>query len=63
VVGPAMPSWPDRLFGDGFSHLNPEGAELFSAILGRCLSARMGLAGVPTACQGEAFLLAAGQPP
>ncbi len=60
VVGPAMPSWPDRLFGDGFSHLNPEGAELFSAILGRCLSARMELAGVPTACQGEAFLLASG---
>jgi hypothetical protein len=32
-----MPHWPDRLFGDQFSHLNPEGAELFSAQLAQRL--------------------------
>lgn len=26
VVGDAMPHWPDRWFGDGYSHLNPDGA-------------------------------------
>ncbi|HEX5327640.1 MAG TPA: hypothetical protein VFW75_13290 [Acetobacteraceae bacterium] len=30
VVGPVMPHWPDRLFGDAFSHLNPEGAARLS---------------------------------
>ena len=28
-----MPHWPDRFFGDQFCHLNPEGAEAFSAEL------------------------------
>ena len=32
-----MPHWPDALFGDGFAHLNPDGAARFSAGLGRCL--------------------------
>jgi hypothetical protein len=32
-----MPHWPDRLFGDRFCHLNPEGAELFSAQLAQRL--------------------------
>jgi hypothetical protein len=32
-----MPHWPDRWFGDQFSHLNPEGAELFSAQLAQRL--------------------------
>ncbi len=31
VVGDSMPHWPDRFFGDEFSHLNPHGAALFSA--------------------------------
>jgi hypothetical protein len=34
-----MPHWPDRLFGDQFCHLNPEGAELFSAQLAQRLQA------------------------
>lgn len=38
VVGPVMPAWPDRYFGDGFSHLNPGGAALLSARFGRCLA-------------------------
>jgi hypothetical protein len=41
VVGPAMPAWPDRYFGDGFSHLNPEGAALLSVRFGRCLQGRL----------------------
>nr|WP_294545408.1 hypothetical protein [uncultured Rhodopila sp.] len=32
-----MPHWPDRFFGDLFCHLNPEGAELFSAQLAQRL--------------------------
>jgi hypothetical protein len=31
VAGPVVRPWPDRWFGDGFSHLNPAGAERFSA--------------------------------
>jgi hypothetical protein len=30
VASEIMPHWPDRFFGDQFSHLNPEGAERFS---------------------------------
>lgn len=41
VVGPAMLAWPDRYFGDGFSHLNPEGAALLSTQFGRCLQGRL----------------------
>ena len=37
VVGDIMPHWPDRYFGDQFCHLNPEGAERFSAQLARLL--------------------------
>jgi hypothetical protein len=37
VAGDVMPHWPDRFFGDGFAHLNPDGAARFSAGLGRCL--------------------------
>jgi len=37
VVGPSMPTWPDRYFGDEFSHLNPAGARLFSAQFAACL--------------------------
>ena len=47
VVGPAMPDWPDRYFGDAFSHLNPGGAALLSARFGRCLQGR--IAGDPDA--------------
>lgn len=32
-----MPHWPDRLFGDAFCHLNPDGAERFSALLAQRL--------------------------
>jgi hypothetical protein len=32
-----MPHWPDRFFGDQFCHLNPEGAERFSAQLAQRL--------------------------
>ena len=41
VLGPVMPDWPDRYFGDAFSHLNPGGAALLSAGFGRCLKRRL----------------------
>ena len=37
VAGDLMGSWPNRYFGDEFSHLNPEGAERFSAELAQRL--------------------------
>ena len=37
VIGPPMPAWPNRYFGDEFSHLNPEGAALFSTGFAECL--------------------------
>jgi hypothetical protein len=39
VAGDVMPHWPDRYFGDGFAHLNHDGAARFSAALGECLEA------------------------
>ena len=41
VIGAVMPDWPDRYFGDGFSHLNPQGAALLSARVGQCLQGRL----------------------
>jgi hypothetical protein len=41
ILGAPMPAWPNRYFGDGFSHLNPEGATLLSVWFGACLEARM----------------------
>ena len=41
VLGVTMPAWPDRLFGDMFSHLNPRGAAFFTAELGECLAVRL----------------------
>jgi hypothetical protein len=41
VVGPVMPAWEDRWFGDEFAHLNPAGAALFSAAFGVCVRARL----------------------
>ena len=41
VLGPVMPDWPDRYFGDAFSHLNPRGAARLSAGFGRCLQQRL----------------------
>jgi hypothetical protein len=41
VVGDVMPFWPDMYFGDGYSHLNPNGAATFSDILGACLDEKM----------------------
>jgi len=38
VVGDVMPHWPDRFFGDEFSHLNPHGAALLSTQFGAWLS-------------------------
>ncbi|HUN43035.1 MAG TPA: hypothetical protein VMU81_22310 [Acetobacteraceae bacterium] len=37
VIGLPMPAWPNRWFGDEFSHLNPQGAALFSARFAECL--------------------------
>jgi hypothetical protein len=37
VDGELMPHWPNRLFGDQFCHLNPQGAERFSAELAQRL--------------------------
>jgi hypothetical protein len=37
VAADPMPSWPDRYFGDMFCHLNPSGAERFSAELAQRL--------------------------
>jgi hypothetical protein len=37
VASDVMPYWPDRYFGDMFSHLNPEGAERFSTELAQRL--------------------------
>jgi hypothetical protein len=44
VVGPRLLPWPDRFFGESFSHLNPAGAWLLSARLAACLD------GPPEAC-------------
>ena len=38
LIGPVMPHWPDRYFGDAFSHLNPEGAARFSRAFSAWLS-------------------------
>jgi hypothetical protein len=38
VVSEPMPHWPDRWFGDGFAHLNPDGARRFSVQLAAWLS-------------------------
>ena len=38
VAGPVVQAWPNRWFGDGFSHLNPAGAERLSALLAACLA-------------------------
>ena len=38
VAGDVMPVWPNALFGDGFSHLNPEGASRFNAALAPCMA-------------------------
>jgi hypothetical protein len=37
VAPDLMPHWPDRFFGDQFCHLNPDGAERFSARLSQRL--------------------------
>ncbi len=44
VIGDVMPHWPDAMFGDGFAHLNPDGAARFSSGLERCLEADVPLA-------------------
>jgi hypothetical protein len=38
VVGEVTPHWPDRWFGDGYAHLNPEGARRFSAAFAQWLA-------------------------
>ncbi|HEY3847881.1 MAG TPA: hypothetical protein VGL95_12280 [Acetobacteraceae bacterium] len=52
VVGPAMPAWPDRYFGDEFSHLNPVGAALLSMRFGQCLQGRLEQASEPDCVPG-----------
>jgi hypothetical protein len=49
VLGTLMPSWPNWMFGDEFSHLNPRGASAFTALLGRCLASEM--SGAREACR------------
>jgi hypothetical protein len=34
IVGPIMPCWPDRFFGDGF-HLNAMGAKRYTTLIGQ----------------------------
>jgi hypothetical protein len=41
VVGNLLTAWPDHLFGDQHSHLNPRGAKLFSDWFADCLASRM----------------------
>jgi hypothetical protein len=41
VAGPLLTAWPGRYFGDGYSHLNRQGAALFSDWFAGCLAARM----------------------
>ena len=50
IVGEVMPHWPDRLFGDGFSHLNPDGAAASARL--RPLAQRLQAA--PPSTQNEA---------
>ena len=54
VSGPVLPVWPDRWFGDGFSHLNPAGAARFSAHLAGCVTAWTEGAGADDGCPTEA---------
>lgn len=37
LAAPLFSTWPDRYFGDGFSHLNPRGAPRLTARLAACL--------------------------
>ncbi len=37
VASEILPHWPNQFFGDQFCHLNPEGAERFSALLAQRL--------------------------
>ena len=46
-----MPDWPDRYFGDAFSHLNPPGAALLSARFGECLQNRLTGTDATAACR------------
>ncbi len=39
VAAELLPHWPDRFFGDGYSHLNARGAAIATARLARCLQA------------------------
>jgi hypothetical protein len=52
VLGDLAQGWPDRLFGDMFAHLNPEGAALFTVAFGRCLQARLAV-GEAASCHGD----------
>ncbi len=42
IAGPILLAWPDRFFGDRFSHLNPTGARLLSARFASCLDGASG---------------------
>jgi lysophospholipase L1-like esterase len=42
MVGPTMPCWPNRLFGDQF-HLNAEGANQYSKMVGQWLQSYIAL--------------------
>jgi hypothetical protein len=57
VTGPLLTAWPDRYFGDAYSHLNPQGAALFSGWFAGCLAVRMS-GGAPCAPIAPGGLLA-----
>ncbi len=46
IAGPLFPSWPNAWFGDGFSHLNPVGAERFTAMFDDFLCRRQASMGL-----------------
>ena len=47
VAGALFPAWPNREFGDGFSHLNPTGAARFSTMFDLFLRARLRSSATP----------------
>ena len=54
VAGPVVRPWDDKWFGDGFSHLNPAGAERFSSEFGRCFAGvRLGQQLLNRECTGD----------
>jgi len=53
IVGETMPYWPNRWFGDGFAHLNPDGARRLSTVLADWLNSPPSTAAGPAAEHAE----------